>query len=141
MISKFFVARIRYWIYTLHYQWWSLYKLLTIIWSDFCSGDYTNQHTVKWINLWARGTFTTMHYITYKLITQPYFLFFIEGFGLCMVEFTMAMRSRWWSPSAPLPVHSEMLSLRARVVKFTACDWIDSCNQTLLCVRVVLHCQ
>ena len=139
MISNFSVAKIRYWLYTLHYQWWSLYKLLTIIWFNFCSGDYTTQPNVKWINLWACGTLTTMHCITYKLTMQPYFLFFIERFGLYTVGFTAAMRAHWCSPSAPLHMHSEVLSLRARVVKFTPHDWIDSCNQALLCVRVVLH--
>ena len=84
-----------------------------------CSGDYTNEPTMKWINLWACGTLTTMHCMTYKLTSQPYFSFFNEGFGLCNVGFTTAMRDRRCSPSAPLSVHFGVLSLRVRIVKFT----------------------
>ena len=73
------------------------------------SGDYTTRPTVDWINLWAHGTFITMHCITYKLTTQPYFLFFIEGFGLYTISFTASMRAHWCLSLAPWFAWSEVL--------------------------------
>ena len=80
---------------------WSLFKLLTQFGSRQCNGYYTTQPIVDWIGLWASGTSTTMQSITYKLTTQPYFLFFIEGFGLCIFGLSVAMRDRCCSSLAP----------------------------------------
>ena len=60
--------------------------------------------------------------MTYKLSLKPYFSFVNEGFGPCIVGFTVGMRARRWSPSTPLSVHFEVMSLRVRVVKFIARD-------------------
>ena len=52
--------------------------IVIIVWTinndllpDKCSGDYTTWPTVDWINLWACGTFTTVHCLTYKLTRNP----------------------------------------------------------------------
>ena len=74
-----------------------------------------------------------------SLTLKPYSSLFSEVFGLCIVGFTAAMRARRCLPSAPLSVHFGLLSLRVRVVKFTACAWVDFYKQILLCMRVVLH--
>ena len=105
--------------------------------SNDCSGDYTNNPSWGENNCLYMELFLPCNSWFINLTLQPYPSLFSEGFDLCMVGFTAAMRARRCSSSAPLSVHFGVLSLRVRIVKFTAHAWVDSCKQTLLCVRVV----
>ena len=81
---------------------WSLYRLLTIIWFPIVQWRlYKSTHCG--LNKFV-GTWNIHHHAKHDLKAYLATLtssLFIEGFGICTVWFTAAMRARWCSSPTP----------------------------------------
>jgi len=91
---------------------WSLYRLLTIIWFPTVQWRlYNSTHCGlnKFVGTWNIHH-RAMHDLKAYLATLTS-SFFVEGFGLCSVWFTAAMRARLCSSPAPLSVCKGVLPL------------------------------
>ena len=96
-----------HYVLTLHkiLSFWSLWRLLTIIWSQQCNVDYRTWPTVDLINF--GGTWNSPHHVMHDLkfsIATLALHCFVTSFGLCYVWFTVAMRARLSLSPAPLYV-------------------------------------
>ena len=86
-------------------SFWSLWRLLTIIWSRQRNANYRTQPTVDLINF--GGTWNIPQYAMHDLkvsIATLALHCFVESFGLCYFWFAVAMRAHLSLSPVPLYV-------------------------------------